>query len=133
MTRDLTPAEKELIEREFAAKQQAAYRRRRFARWIFVVGVTAGVLSGLLRGFGWHGITEYSLRVAWVLCLLSYVGSRVLPTSLNKDLDPGWHLNPWQEALSNLSEGRTIGEAIALLTVPPLIQMLASFLYFASK
>ena len=133
MARELTLEEKALIEREFVAKQEAACRRRRFARSVFAVGITAGILAAIFRGFDARGFVTSLLWLVWVVSLLIYVGGHLLPTSLSKDLDPSWHLNPWQDALANLSEGRTIREAIALLAGPKVILMCATFLYLSIK
>ena len=73
------------------------------------------------------------LHLAWVVCVLIYVGGQILPLSFSKDIDPRWHLNPWKDALSNLSEGRTLVEAIALLAGPRLLGMVTSLAYWSFK
>ena len=51
MNRPLSPQEKQLIEREFVARQEAAAKRRSFARKVFLVGILAGVVAAALRAF----------------------------------------------------------------------------------
>jgi hypothetical protein len=133
MDRPLSPEEKRLVEREFVARQEAAARRRSFARRLFLIGLSAGLGAAALREFHVGTIATTLLRIVWVICILGYVGVGVFPASFSKDIDPRWHLNPWQEALQNLSEGRTQFEAIALLAGPLVARMLFSFLYLGFK
>jgi hypothetical protein len=133
MDRQLSPAEKRLVEREFVARQEAAGRRRSLARRLFLIGLSAGLGAAALREFHVGTIVTALLEIVWVICTVAYVGVGVFPASFSKDIDPRWHLNPWQAALRNLSEGRTQFEAIALLAGPLVAQMLFSFLYFGFK
>jgi len=133
MEKELTSEEKQLIEREFIARQDEAFRRRRFARRAFLVGISCGITGALLRGFRLSTFASPVLMIAWLVCVMIYVGSGVFPTTFRKDMDLRWHLNPWREALQNLSESRTIAEAIALLAAPKLTGMFASFFYLALK
>ena len=131
MDRELSPEEKRLIEREFVARQEVAAKRRSFARRVFILGIAAGVCAAALREFHVRTLATPLLGIIWLISILVYVGVGVFPGSFAKDVDLRWHLNPWQEALRNLSEGRTQVEAIALLAGPILAQMFFSFLYLA--
>ena len=133
MNRQLSPQEKQLIEREFVARQEAAAKRRSLARKVFLVGILAGVGAAALREFRVDTILTPLLWIVWVICLLAYIGVGVFPSSFSKDMDPRWHLNPWQEALQNLSEGKTQLEAIALPAGPMVARMVFLFLYFGFK
>jgi len=133
MQRQLTPEEKQLVEQEFVARQGLAARRRSFAHRVFIVGLAAGLSAAALREFHVLTLVSLVLGIIWLLCILIYVGIGVFPTTLAKDMDLRWHLNPWQEALQHLSEGRTQTEAIALLAGPLLGRMLFVFVYFAFK
>ena len=127
MQRELSPQEKRLIERELIARQEADAKRRAFAHRVFLVGILAGSAAGFLDGFRMRGAIEAFGYLVWIVCSLTYVGGKIFPTSLREDLDPAWHLNPWQNALQNLGEGRTIGEAIALLACTKLAALLGMF------
>ena len=133
MDRKLTRDEKWLIERELVARQELAEKRRSTARRVFLLGLSAGVASAGLGEFRVPTVIVPILGVIWLISILFYVGVGVLPGPLSKDMDPRWHLNPWQEALNSLSEGKTQFEAITLLAGPPIAQMLFSFVYFAVK
>lgn len=128
-----TPKERRIVEREFEARQEVAAKRRRFACGVAIVGLVAGVVAAALREFHVHTAFSLLLLFIWLICIVTYVGVGVLPGSFSKDMDPRWHLNPWQEALGNLSQGKTQTEAIALLAGPVLARMLFSFLYFGLK
>jgi hypothetical protein len=130
---ELTPEDKRLIEREFVARQEATAKRRSRMRVVFAVGISAGVAAAALREFRIPTLVSPFLWFVWLLSVAMYVGLGVFPGSLAKDMDPRWHLNPWQEALKNLSEGRTQIEAIALLAGPMLARLLFSFLHFGLK
>jgi hypothetical protein len=100
---------------------------------VFTIGLAAGLGTAVLRGFNVSTLISPMLGIAWLICLVTYVGSGVLPTTFSKDMDARCHLNPWKETLQNLSEGRTQIEAIALLTGPFLTKGICSFIYFAFK
>ena len=72
-------------------------------------------------------------HLVWFVCLLIYVGGQIFPLSFSKDIDPSWHLNPWKDALSRLSEGRKLTEAVALLAGPHLLKIAASLVYWSFK
>lgn len=129
----LSPEEKHLIERKFVAEQERVAKRRARARAALVIGLVAGIGVAALREFRVHTWALSFLGITYLACLLAYVGAGVFPTSLRKDLDPRWHLNPWREILLHLSEGRTQAEAIALLATPYLARGLFSLIYFSLK
>ena len=133
MDHELTPEERDLIEREFIARQDLAARRRSFARHVFIVGLSAGLFSAALGEFHVSPLGSSLLYFAWFISVVVYVGLGVFPGSFGKDMDPSWHLNPWAEALQHLSEGRTQVEAVALMAGPYLGRMLFTFLYFGLK
>jgi len=133
MSRELTPEEKQCIEAEFVMRQKIAAERRVRAHRVFLVGISAGIVAGLLRGLELQSWFSVLAGVVWLFSVVIYVGGNVIPLSFQKDSDFRWHLNPWQEALQNLSEEKCIKEAIALLAVPFLIQMLASFALWAAR
>jgi len=133
MNRQVSTQEKRFIEREFIAKEELRTKRRRFCRAVFILGITAGGLSALLRGFEIHSVATPLCHFAWFVCLLIYVGGQILPLSFSKDVDPSWHLNPWKDSLSRLSEGRTLTEAIVLLAGPHLLKIAASIAYLSFK
>jgi hypothetical protein len=130
---ELSPEEKRLIDREFVARQEVAARRRPFVRRVFTIGIVAGLGGAALHEFHVRTLMGPLLGLVWLICIVLYVGVGVFPGSFAKDLDPRWHLNPWQKALRNLSEGRKQVEAIALLAGPVLAHMLFYFLYFGFK
>jgi len=127
MSRDLTPEEKRFIESEFVARQNMAAQRRVSAHRVFLVGISAGIVAGGLRGLELRSWFSWLAAIVWLFSVVIYVGGSVIPLSFQKDADIRWHLNPWQEALQNLSEEKCMKEAIALLAVPFVIQMIASF------
>jgi hypothetical protein len=131
MRRELSTNEKRSIEREFIAKEELRAKRRRFCRSVFVVGITAGTLSALLRGCEVHSAATPLSHLVWIACLVIYVGGLIRPLSFSKDIDPRWHLNPWKDSLINLSAGRNLGEAIALLAGPHLLKIAASLIYMS--
>ncbi len=131
MSRKLSPQERRFVEREFVAKEEARAKRRRLCSTVFFVGITAGSISALLRAFELRGIVLLFSHLTWIICLLIYVGVQILPISFSKDLDARWHLNPWKDSLSSLSEGRTLTEAIALLAGPHLLKIAASLVYLS--
>ncbi|HZP61456.1 MAG TPA: hypothetical protein VFB27_14125 [Opitutaceae bacterium] len=133
MQHQLTPEEKQLVEQEFVARQELAARRRSFARRVFVVGLATGLSAAALHEFHIPTLVSPLLGIVWLVCILIYVGMGVFPATFAKDMDLRWHLNPWQEALQHLSEGRTQAEAIALLAGPILGRMLFAFVYLALR
>jgi hypothetical protein len=133
MNRKLSAAEKRLIERDFVERHEAATRSRVFAHRVFIFGIIAGSGAAVLRGFRVYTPISPLLGIAWLICLSIYLGSRFLPATFSKDIDARWHLNPWQETLQKLSEGRTQVEAITLLAGPLLLRGVCSFIYFGFK
>ena len=133
MSRQLSAQEKRFIEREFVAKEELRAKRRRFCRSIFIVGIASGSVSALLRAFEAHSVATPLFNLVWFVCLLIYVGGQIFPLSFSKDIDPSWHLNPWKDALSRLSEGRTMMEAAALLAGAHLLKIAASLVYWSFK
>ena len=133
MSRELSDREKRFVESEFIAKEELRAKRRRFSLWIFIIGIVAGSLSALLRGFEAHSVAKPLFHLTWLICLLIYVGGQILPLSFSKATEPTWHLNPWKDALSRLSEGRTLLEAVALLAGPHLLKIAASFVLLGFK
>lgn len=131
MARELSSQEKRLIEREFVARQDAALKRRSRYRAVFVVGISAAVLSAALREFRVDTLITPILGLVWLVCIAAYVGLAAFPNSFGKDVDPRWHLNPWQAALSSLSEGKTPFEAISLLVTPFLARGIFSVIYLS--
>jgi hypothetical protein len=65
----------------------------------------------------------------WITCLIAYVGLSAFPSTFMRDIDFGRQVNPWQEALGSLSDGKTQFEAITLLVSPILARLLCSFVY----
>jgi hypothetical protein len=133
MDRELSSGEKRLIGREFAARQEFAARRRKFARGVFIIGIVAGLGAAALREFHVLNLASMLLGIVWLICIATYVGAGIFPASFARDFDPRWHLNPWREALRNLSEGKTQVEAIALLAGPVCARMLFTFLYLGTR
>jgi hypothetical protein len=131
--RELSAEEKRLIEREFIARQEAAAKQRHFCRVVFIIGIGAGIVAAALRAF--HVRTGFGrvFGLCWLVCAVIYLGAQIVPSTFAKDMDARWHLNPWQEALGSLSAGRTMAEAIALLTVPAIASLVFTFLYFGLK
>jgi len=127
MSRDLTPEEKRFIEAEFVARQKMAAERRVSAHRVFLVGISAGIVAGFLRGLELRSWLSWLAAIVWLFSVVIYAGGSVIPLSFQKDTDLRWHLNPWQQALQNLSDEKCMKEAIALLAVPFVIQMIASF------
>jgi hypothetical protein len=122
----LSPQEKTLLEREFIARQNVDFRRRTLYRRVFVVGVFAAICGAALREFRIPTFATPVLWLVWLACVVSYLGVAAFPSSFMRDMDARWHLNPWQEALSSLSEGKTQIEAIGLLITPFLARGLFS-------
>lgn len=127
MSRELTPEEKQCIEAEFVMRQKMAAERRVQAHRVFLLGISAGIIAGVLRGLELRSWFSWLAGIVWLFSVVIYVGGNVIPLSFQKDSDLRWHLNPWQEALQSLSEEKCMKEAIALLAVPFVIQMIASF------
>lgn len=130
MRKPLTPEVKRDIEAAFVFRQELAARRRALMKRISTVGISAGVLAGLLGGLEVRSLFVVFLNVTWMLSMVAYVGGSVVPLSLGKDMDLRWHLNPWQGALRDLDPDRCMKEAIALLAGPLLIKMVASLVYW---
>ena len=131
MARELSSQEKRLIEREFIARQDAASKRRSRYRAVFLIGIFAAVVGAALREFRVPTLITPLLGLIWLICIAAYVGLAAFPHSFAKDLDPRWHMNPWQSALSSLSEGKTQFEAIALLASPFLARGIFSLIYLS--
>lgn len=129
MARELTSQEKQLIEREFIARQDATFRRRARYRAIFVIGVLAATGGAALREFSVPTLVTPLLGLVWFVCVAAYVGLAIFPNSFAKDVDPRWHLSPWQVALSSLSKGKTQLEAITLLASPFLARGVFALIY----
>lgn len=133
MERELSPQEKALVERELVARHEIAERRRAFAHRVFTVGIAAGLLYAALRAFHFQTLISPLSALAWLICVVTYVGLGAFPSSFAKDMDLRWHLNPWQEALAHLGEGRTHIGAIALLAAPFLGRIVFSVIYLGFK
>jgi hypothetical protein len=121
MRRELTVQEKQLIEAEFILKETARAKRGRFCRRVFWIGLIAGSVSTLLPRVGLLGLSSVALRWVWILAVMIYTGGALLPLSFSKSIDARRLLNPWEEALRNLSDGRTLTEGIALLVGPSIL------------
>ena len=133
MARDLSTAEKRLIEREFVAREEESLRRRTLFRGVFLIGIISAVGSAALHEFRVRTLVSPALLIVWLVCVTAYVGAAIFPGSLAQDMDARWHMNPWQAALRNLSKGRTQAEAIALLVSPVAARLLFSFVYLGFK
>lgn len=132
MQPELTPEEKNLIDREFTARQEVSAKRRRFAHRVFLVAIIAGAVQALLLEFRLFPLSGLIVGVVYIGCSLAYVGGNLLPTSFLQDLNPWWHLNPWQDARRNLADGRTMPEAITLLAGPTALRLVAALIHAAA-
>jgi hypothetical protein len=133
MSRELTPEEKRFIESEFVARQKRAAERRAQAQRVFLVGVSAGLVAGFLRGIELRSWFLWLATIVWLFSIVIYAGGSVMPLSLQKDSDIRWHLNPWRDALQSLSDDKTMKEAIALLAAPFVAQLVASFILWSFR
>jgi hypothetical protein len=119
----MTPAEKALIEKQFMAKQAAIAKRRHAMESVFLIGLIAAVVGAFSYAFIGKTVTSHCLMTFWILSCGVYTGFAIWPLRFDKDIDPRWHLNPWQEALQKLgSEGRQL-EGIVLLASFPLLRL----------
>jgi hypothetical protein len=133
MNTELTPEEKLQIEREFVARQELEAKRRLFYRRVFLIGISAGIMSSLLRVFIGGGTMYLFLLIIWIVCAVIYTGGRTFPRTLSQDMDIRWQLNPWRDALQNLAAGCRQAEVIALLATPLIVRWLSAFAYFSFK
>jgi hypothetical protein len=127
MEQQLTSAERRLIERELIAREEVQAKRRKYFRFLFVVGLTSSVIAAFCRAFRIGGILPALLGVGSLVCVLLYSEFLTVPRTFSQDMSPGWHLNPWQEALQRMgADGRLI-QGIIMLAIYPVSLMLFSF------
>ena len=130
MDRQLTREEKALMRREFFARDEVQAKRRGYFRKIFFIGVPAATISSAMIEFRFGGLVGPSLFVVWLLCTFLYTDFLTIPRTFSQDMDPRWHLNPWQESLQRLaSENRQI-QGIVILTIYPICRGVFSFIAF---
>jgi len=60
-----------------------------------------------------------------------YTDFLAIPQSFSKDIDSGWHLNPWADAIQRLSAENRQWKAVLLLVTLPLSRMILRFIAFA--
>ena len=113
--RNLTPAEKALIEREFIYKQDLLIARRRNGTRIFVIGLVFAFVSAASIYSGTLFWLSFVARVLWLLTIaafLIYLGAP-LPYSQGGGSDSA--MNPWRDSLSKLKEPTQVVQAAILL------------------
>ena len=113
--RNLTPAEKALIEREFIYKQDLLIARRRNGTRIFVIGLVFAFVSAASIYSGTLFWLSFVARVLWLLTIaafLIYLGAP-LPYSQGGGSDSA--MNPWRDSLSELKEPTQVVQAAILL------------------
>lgn len=130
MTRELSPEEKRLIDREFAARQNIIARQRLFARRAFVIGTLSGMGFGAIRAFHVYTLMFPFLGIIWTICILIYINVLPIPPIISpiKDIDSNAHMNSCKKTSLNLSKRRTLIETFVLLTSPVLTHILFAFL-----
>jgi hypothetical protein len=133
MDHPLTHAETRLVVREFMARQEVRERRKRFFRIVFVVGIGSAIAAGILSCFVRRSLGSGLFGLSWAGSCLLYTEFLTIPQTYMQDMDLRWHLNPWQEALQRLADDDRQTQGIVLLTVFPVLQMVASFVYFGLK
>ncbi len=130
MERQLTSAERRLIERELIAREEVQAKRRKYFRAVFVVGISSAVAAAFFREFRIFGFLPVLLGLCSIICLLLYTEFLTVPRAFSQDIDPRWHLNPWSEALQRMgSDGRLIS-GIIMLTIYPVSRIIFTFVAF---
>jgi hypothetical protein len=133
MDRPLTHAEVRLAVRELIQREDTRGKRRRFFRAVFTMGVASAVagavIACLVRRSPWQAL----FGLGWLCSMLLYTEFLIIPRTFMQDMDLRWHMNPWEEALSRLAEdGRQI-RGVIILTIYPVLLLVASFVYEALK
>jgi len=133
MNRSLSTDEKWLIERELIAREKEKERRRRFRNRVFSVGIVAGFLaSALTIVFGGFFI-PFLPKITWIVCILIYLDADCLLPAFSKHISPSWHMNPWKESLSRLSDTEDIIRGIALLACFKVSHLFLLFIVYLLK
>ena len=126
----LTKAEKQLIERELISREHVRVRRKKFFDAIFWVGLAFLVLAAVSPVFLGKSLVPHFFRFGYLLCLFLYIEAVTIPRTFSQDIDPQWHLNPWQDILQRLSsEDRQI-KAIILLAAPFALRVIVFSIVF---
>lgn len=133
MNHALSPQEKGLVEREFVAREQQKERRRRFRSRAFTVGILSGFLASALTVVFGGFFIPFIPKIIWIVCIFIYLDTDCLLPSFSKDMSPSWHMNPWKESLSRLSDTEDIIRGIALLTCFKISHLLFAFIAHLSK
>jgi hypothetical protein len=131
MKPELTQAEKDLIEREFAARQDDDERRRRHLRFAFVLGLSAIVLR-LFAVFAFRSpFLVGTLGAVWFGSVVYYTGALLLPRSFMQDMVPFGGMSRWQETCGALiKDGRGV-RGIILISAPWLMRIVILILAYS--
>ena len=113
--RDLTPAEKELIEREFVYKQDLLMARRRNGTRIFVIGLLFAFTSAACAYIGALFWLSFVARVLWLLTIAAFLIYLGAPLPYSRGVGSSSAMNPWRDSLSELKEPAQVVQAAVLL------------------
>jgi hypothetical protein len=131
MKPELTQAEKDLIEKEFVARQDDDERRRRHLRFAFILGLSAIILRLIVAYAIGRPFLIAALGVIWFGSVVYYTGALLLPRTFTQDVDPFGGMSRWQEAFGALiKDGRGVQGAI-LIGAPWLMRIVALILTYS--
>jgi hypothetical protein len=114
--RNLTPAEKALIEREFVYKQNWLIARRRNGTRIFVIGLLFAFVSAVCTYLGTLFWISFITRLLWLLTIAAFLIYLGAPLPYSQGVGSGSGLNPWKDSLSELKEPIQVVQAAVLLS-----------------
>ena len=94
-------------------------RRRLFFQKVFWLGVSAGTLSGFIRGLSERGHWfDAVFSLAYVICAVIYTEFIGAPRSFMQDVDVCWQINPWAEMLARIKDEQRLNRTLIILFVP---------------
>ena len=114
-TRNLTPAEKALIEREFVYKQDLLIAKRRNGTRVFVLGLLFAFVSAASTYSGTLFWLSFVTRVLWLLTIAAFLIYLGAPLPYSQGVGSGSAMNPWKDSLSELKEPTQVVQAAVLL------------------